>query len=152
MWKCQRTRLVSHTQAALAASCRCWSDSRRAGWPARFGILAPLPRWPHHVQWAQGLEAVEIALCNLPDDVVFVQSASWYPGRRSYAIPLLVHVDGLYQAELYVALVVLRARRTHCVVWGVWGTQWSLENSKGCIDAALVPPMSRILGSRRTSA
>ena len=87
-----------------------------------------------------------LGVCVLPDEVVFAQDASCYSGHtvgaglvvadpgtgwcRSYAIPILVHVDGSYQAELYVAWIVLRARGAHRVVWGVRGTQWSLHDSK----------------------
>ena len=46
-----------------------------------------------------------------------------------------VHMDGSYQAELYVAWEVVRARGAHRVVWGSRGQQWSFHDSKGCIDA-----------------
>ena len=43
---------------------------QRAGEPSRFRVLVPLPRWPW--QWAHGLEAIHIALRNLPYDVVLI--------------------------------------------------------------------------------
>ena len=80
-----------------------------------------------------------------------MQDASWYPNHtaggglvvaepttgwhQTFRIPIPVHVDGSYQAELYVAWEVLRARGTHRVVWGTRGPQWSFHNSKGYIDA-----------------
>ena len=55
--------------------------------------------------------------------------------RRVSAIPLLVHVDGLYQVELHVAWIVLWARGAHHVIWGVQVSRWSFHGSKGYIDA-----------------
>ena len=42
---------------------------------------------------------------------------------------------GVYQAEIYVAWKVLRARGAHCRDWGTRGLQWSFHNSQGYIDA-----------------
>ena len=80
-----------------------------------------------------------------------MQDASWYPNHtaggglvvadpttgwhRIYRIPIPVHVDGSYQAELYVAWEVLRARGAHRVVCGTRGRQWSFHDGKGYIDA-----------------
>ena len=55
--------------------------------------------------------------------------------HQTYRVPIPVHVDGSYQAELYVAWEVLRARGAHRVVWGTRGPQWSFHDSKGYIDA-----------------
>ena len=60
-----------------------------------------------------------ITLQDVPAEAVFVQDASWYPNHttggglvvadpmtgwhRTYRLPIPVHVDGSYQAELYVA-------------------------------------------------
>ena len=75
------------------------------------------------MRWAQELEAVEVTLRDLPDDMVFIQITSWYPGhtaggglvatnpltswRQEYAIPLPLNVDGSYEAELYVVWIVV---------------------------------------------
>ena len=62
-----------------------------------------------------------------PLDAVFIQDASWFPiGRQSrgavavlyaatehytlHRIPIPIYCDNSYQAELYVAWVVLRSR------------------------------------------
>ena len=55
--------------------------------------------------------------------------------RQAYTIPIPVHVDGSYQAELYVAWEVLRARGAHRVIWGTRRQQWSFHDNKGYIDA-----------------
>ena len=54
--------------------------------------------------------------------------------HQPYAIPIPVHVDGSYQAELYVTWEVLRARGAHRVVWSIRGQLWSFHDSKGYID------------------
>ena len=93
-----------------------------------------------------------------------MQDASWYPnhtaGRglvvadpetgwsRTYRIPIPVHVDGPYQAELYVAWEVLRAHGAHRVVWGTRGQHWSFHHSKRYIDVV----QSRNPGSSPLSA
>ena len=103
------------------------------------------------MRWAQEVHSEGITLQNVPAEAVFVQDASWYPNHtaggglvvadpatgwhQSYRVPIPVHVDGSYQAELYVAWEVLRARGTHRVVWGTRGPQWSFHDSKGYIDA-----------------
>ena len=137
--------------AAVAAGYRDWACTRRAGWPSWFRGPEILPPWPRHVQWAQEQIPEGITLRDIPDEAVFVQDASWYPihtaggglvvadpetgWRQAYSIPIPVHVDGSYQAELYVAWEVLRARGAHRVVWGTRGQQWSFHDSKGYIDA-----------------
>ena len=80
-----------------------------------------------------------------------MQDASWYANHtaggslvvahpvtgwhQTYRVPITVHVDRCYQAELYVASEVLRAGEAHRVVWGIRGPQWSFHDSKGYIDA-----------------
>ena len=60
-------------------------------------------------------------------------------GGSGDRVPIPVHVDGSYQAKLYVAWEVVQARGAHRVVWGTRGPQWSLHHSKGYIDAVLSP-------------
>ena len=92
-----------------------------------------------------------ITLRDIPVDAVSMQDASWYPNHtaggslvvadpvtgwhQTYRVPIAVHVDGSYQAELYVAWEVLRARGAKRVVWGTRGPRWSFHDSKGYIDA-----------------
>ena len=92
-----------------------------------------------------------ITLQDIPAEAVFVQDGSWYPNhtaggilvvadpvtgwQRTYRVPSQVHVDGSYQAKLYVAWEVLRARGAHRVVWGSRGPQWSFHGRKGYTDA-----------------
>ena len=92
-----------------------------------------------------------IALQDVRNEAVLVQDASGFPNHtargglvvadlatgwnQTYRIPIPVHVDGSYQAELYVAWEVLRVRGAHRVVWGTRGPQWSFHDSKGYIDA-----------------
>ena len=118
--------------AALAAGYRDWSCTCRAGWPSRFRGPETLPPWPRHVQWAREQHPEGITLPDIPDEAVLVQDASWYPNHtaggglvvadpvtgwsQAYRIPIPVHVDGSYQAELYVAWEVLRAGGAHRVV------------------------------------
>ena len=70
-----------------------------------------------------------ITLRDIPDEAVFAQDASWYPNHtnggglvvadpatgwsQTYRIPIPVHVEGSYQAELYVAWEVLLAQGVH---------------------------------------
>ena len=136
---------------ALAAGYRDWACTRRAGWPSWFRGPETLPPWRGHMPWAHKQILEGITLRDILDEAVLVQDASWYPNRtaggglvvadpetgwrQAYTIPIPVHVDGSYQAELYVAWEVLRARRAHRVIWGTQGQQWSFHDSKGYIDA-----------------
>ena len=54
---------------------------------------------------------------------------------NAYRIPIAVHVNCCYQAELYVAWKVPRACGAHHVVWATRGQQRSFHDSKGYIDA-----------------
>ena len=142
---------ADNANAALAASYTDSLCARRARWPSRFRGPETLPLWPRHVQWAREQQREGITMGDDPDKAVFVQDASWYPNHtaggglvvaypvtvrsQTYRIPILVHMDGFYQAALYVAWEVLQARGGHRVVWGTRGTQWSFHDSKGYIDA-----------------
>ena len=141
---------VDDTHAALAAGYRDWACTRRAGWPSRFRGPENLPPWPRHVQWAREQTFEGITLRHIPDEAIFVEDASWYPNHtasgglvvthpetgwcQAYCIPIPVHVDGSYQADLYVAWEVLRASGAHRVVWGTRGQHWSFHDNKGYMD------------------
>ena len=120
-------------------------QSIRLRWPIPFcptafpvpfsdAICAPTPHIP--------------AFSLAPFHAVFVQDASWFPiGRRSrgapvvsdvhighdtlHHIPMCILCDNSYQAEWYVASVVLRARA--CARWFTRDERWSLTNSNSYI-------------------
>ena len=109
--------------AVLAAGYRDWSCTRRARWPSRFCGPETLPPWPRHVQLAREQIPEGIILRDIAHEAVFVQDASWYPNHtargglvvadtamgwsHTYRIPIPLHVDGSYHAELYIAWEVL---------------------------------------------
>ena len=107
---------ANDAHAAMAAGYRDWSSTRKAGWPSRFRGPESLPKLPGHVRWAREVHPEGITLQDIPVEAVFVQDASWYPNHTAggglvvadpvtgwHQVPILVHVDGSYQGELYVA-------------------------------------------------
>ena len=111
---------ASDAHAALAAGYRDWSSTRKAGWPSRFRGPESLPQWHRHVRWAREVHPEGNTLQDIPVEAVFVQDASWYPNHtaggglvvadpatgwhQTYRVPIPVHMDGSYQAELYRGL------------------------------------------------
>ena len=127
----------------------------RSGWPVRFRPTSfPIP-------FSDDISALTPHLPDFsmaPSDTVFLQDASWFPtGRHSggvvavldvhtghytlHRIPIPIFCDNLYQAELYVAWIVLRARA--CARWYTRDERWSLTDSNSYVTA---------LGSRNDSS
>ena len=119
----------------------------RSGWPVRFRPTTfPIP-------FSDDVSALQPVLPNfssVPSDAVFIQDASWFlSGRHSggvvavldvhtdhfelHRIPIPIFCDNSYQAELYVAWVVLRARAS--ARWFVRDDRWSLTDSNSYITA-----------------
>ena len=119
----------------------------RSGWPVRFcPTTFPIP-------FSGDISALQPALpdfSSAPPDAVFIQDAFWFPlGRHSggavavldvhtdhdelHPIPIPIFCDNSYQAELYVAWVVLRARAS--ARWFVRDEPWSLTDSNSYITA-----------------
>ena len=67
---------ANDAHAALAASYRDWTCTRRAGWPSRFYGPGTFSPWPRNMQWAQEQPPEGITLWDVPDEAVFVQDAS----------------------------------------------------------------------------
>ena len=152
------TNEANNAHVALAAGYCDWSDTRRAGRPSRFGgfgawAMGPCPHGPGTYNGPRDsrlmaspcrISRMRLSSCRPPPGtpktlrgggrgglMVADPESGW---RQSYAIPVAVHVDGSYQAELCVAWEVLRTRGANRVVRGIRATQWSFHDSKGYID------------------
>ena len=149
MHQCQHEWQADDVHSWMEAGYSSSLAAQRAGWPCRF---VPVPNG--QPPFSTDLQALSPEVLDLPASqghpTAYIHDASWFPGHHHsggavavlnldtgaytvYPIRIPIFCNNSYQAELYVAWAVLRARRPTVALYK--HNTWTFSDSKSYITA-----------------